>query len=184
MAVRELVYSVKHRKWFEIARGVDGSAQSRTLQAGVPVSDSLGNRYTYGAVKDGGHVERLEHGTDMDGAAIAHTMWLSDKALAPSIMYESELTRVKLLAKCNASTGTVTARHYLNGDPTGTAMGTAFTQNVSGKRIYQRKIGTLAALKGDLHSLKFMVSTNDVPCGFEPLAVGLIAATIRQDKNG
>lgn len=156
--------------------------ESRALQLGVPVSDHQGNRFVYAGIYGGGYIERLEHGNNMDGAAIEHILWLGDRPLTQSVMYETELTYVKVVGKTNASASDVEVTHYLNGDLTGTPV-TEFSQNVAAKRVYRYKIGTLAGLKGALHSLKMDISTDDVPCGFEPLMVGMMANVVRLDKD-
>ncbi len=169
---KEWAYDLKHRKWFEIARGTD-----KTLQCGWNVQDSLGNGYVYGGLATG-YVERLENGTTMDGTAITYSCRLNCRLPAKTAMYRTEIRYLKLTGKVKStSTQSVAMTHYADGSTTGTAIAT-IPQTGAGKRIYS--VSKSLTLKAVAHSFECSISTTDETIGFEPL---LISGLYRVDKE-
>ena len=170
----EWAYDLTRRKWYQINRGV------KYLTCGFEVEDTIGNKYNYGGTDDG-FLERLEYGNTFDGVNIIYKFRLPDGLLDHSVMYDKEVRRIKITGKCNATTAMVTIRHYADGSTTPSIFKVSpdFSQNVSGKRIYQ--IGVSVSFKAVFHSFEFEISTNDVSGGFSPLYISGFYRVIREN---
>jgi len=173
---KEWVYDVRRKRWYEIDRGT-----GEYLQCSIPVVDSIGNHYNYGAENDG-KVYRLENGNDMDGNDITYTFRLGDQPLhEDSIMTETQLRYVKLVTKAlSTSTNNISVTYYADGVTTGTSL-TSFSSQKSGYRILESVQSTGG--RGTFHSTEFSITTNNEPVGFEPLFVGYNYKVLRQDTN-
>jgi len=167
----EWAYDLQRRKWYQVNRG------AKYLACGLEVEDTIGNKYTYGGTDDG-YLERLEYGNTFDGVAIDYKFRLPDGLLARSLMYETEIRRIKLTGKANTTASKVTCRHYADGSTTATTVYT-IDQNVTGKRIFQ--LGESVSFKAIFHSFEFEISTSDVAGGFYPLYVSGLYKVIRED---
>ncbi|MFA5340235.1 MAG: LamG domain-containing protein [Clostridia bacterium] len=112
---KEYILDLKEWKWFEIDRGT-----GKRLQLGVEVSDTSGNRYTYGFI-DTGYMERLEYGTDFDGNDIVHTLETGDQLLIEGDVFaKTSVTRANLIALSKNTDSTVTLTHTKDGATSGT----------------------------------------------------------------
>jgi len=155
----EMVYDIRRNRWFEIDRGSD-------LRFGVLVHDTYGNAYNYGFF-DTGYMNRLEYGETFDGTAITGTVEFGDIALG-GLAYETQLDKVKLIAKAKTSTtNTITFTHTAD---TGTTTTTkALSPAKSGYRLaIPEWVGKVI---GDpFHSFKFEMTTSNEAIGFEPIA--------------
>ncbi|MDA3835096.1 MAG: LamG domain-containing protein, partial [Spirochaetales bacterium] len=169
---KELVYDIKRNKWFEIDRGT-----GKSLQCGVLVTDTDGNSYNYGFI-DSGYMERLENGTDFDGADIDHTFQFGDMAFE-GLAFATQIDRIKLLTVAKTVTDQdIICTHYGNTS----IAGTAITMSPSNAGYRLAKPDFPEKLDGDpFHSLKFATSTDDEVIGFEPLAVVVTHHAIRED---
>ncbi len=169
----EWVYDLRRKKWFQVVR-------ANPLTCGFPVRDTLGNTYSYGA-DNTGYVFRLENGNDMNGNGITKTFQIGDVALHKgTIMENTEIDWSVLVAKAMASaTGTIAVTHYGDGKTTGTTFNPVDPTN-AGYRIVNVPIHTKSG-KRTFHSLKFSMTTNDEPVGFEPLFYGATYRVYRRE---
>ena len=169
----EWVYDLRRKKWFQIVR-------ANPLTCGFPVRDTLGNTYSYGA-DNAGYVYRLENGNDMNGNGIAQTFQIGDVALHKgTIMEDTEIGWSVLVAKAKANaTGTIAVTHYGDGKSTGTTFNPV-DPTKAGYRIVNVPIHTKSG-KRTFHSLKFSMTTNDEPVGFEPLFYGATYRVYRRE---
>ena len=169
----EWVHDYRRKKWFQVVR-------ANPLTCAFPVRDTLGNTYLYGA-DNTGFVFRLENGNDMNGNGITQTFQIGDVALHKgTIMENTEIDWSVLVAKAKASaTGTITVTHYGDGKSTGTTFNPV-DPTKSGYRIVDVPIHTKSG-KRTFHSLKFSMTTNDEPVGFEPLFYGATYRVYRRE---
>ena len=167
---REFAFDLKRLQWFEIDRGSSGD-----LQTGFTAQSTKGKKYSYGTI-DQGRVERLEYGNDFDGNSIDHEMWTADRALDKgSVMQETELRKVKLIAKSTTSTTqTIIMSHFVNGDTSASSTSTLSTIK-SGRRLAihdSSKKSLSGKPSGIFHSLKFNISSTNEEVGFSPIYIG------------
>lgn len=172
----EWAYDLTRRKWYQVNRG------TKYLSCGFEVEDIIGNKYVYGGTDDG-YLERLEYGNTFDGVNIVYKCRLPDGLLdskVKSLMYQTEVRRIKLTGKANSTVTKVIIRHYAEGSTTASIPAIpVIDQNISGKRIYQ--VGRSVTLKAVFHSFEFEISTNDVSGGFYPLYVSGFYRVIREN---
>lgn len=170
----EWVYDLKRDKWYEIDRG-------SYLQSGFKVEDTTGNFYNYGTL-DTGYMERLENGTTFDGSDMTFDLRVADMPLRDSIMYESQIRGVHLLAKAkNTTTNSVTVTHYGDTQTTGTTL-TPISLANSSKRLSDR-VKSVNTGKHVFHSLKLSMTTNNETIGFEPLQLGVFYKDMNEHKG-
>lgn len=174
---REWVFDLKRLKLFEISRG-----SGKELQCGFTVTDTSGNKYTYGTI-DTGYMERLENGTDFDGTDITHTIHLGDIALNKGQVTKiTKLRHFKLVAVSKTTTSnSITVTHYGNTSTTGTSF--TLSTSRSGKRLINAKMSKDFG-NHIFHSLKFVMITNDETYGFQPIYLGLHYQNVRDDIGG
>lgn len=172
---KEFVYSIKFGKWYEIQRGT-----GKALQGGASVRDTYGNIYLYGW-DSSGYMQRLDNGTDFDGQNISYTMHFCDKPFYDSIMYETVLDKLKLVAvKKSTTSSTVAVTHYSEAASSASSQAiTAIALSGSNRIISGER--TLELPPSVFHSLKFVLSTNNENIGFEPLALSLFVRLLRPD---
>jgi hypothetical protein len=170
----EWVYDLLRRKWWLANRG------AKYLISGFPVEDPRGNNYVYAGTSDG-YLERLENGTTFDGVSIVSKFRLPDGLLAKTLMYETEIRKIKVTGKVKSTTtANVIVRHYADGSTTATTTEfPSFSQNVSGKRFYQ--VSKSLSLKAITHSLEFEITTTNETSGFDPLYISGLYRVIRED---
>lgn len=177
---QEWVYRFTGGKWFEIDR-----TAAKRLKALIPVKDTSGNSYMYGAIQ-GGYMERLENGPTFDTVNITYTMWPAD--IAPGtpqqpgdLAVETKVRGIKLTMKANNDTAnTVSITHYVDGDTTGKAV-TAMAPQKTGRRITQ--VYRSVDHDGVLHSTSFVLSSDLGTVGFEPLFLSYYFKPVRLDKG-
>jgi len=156
----EYVLDYTTMKWYQIERATN-------LQAGIEVEDSNGVTYTYGFL-DTGHMIRLEHGNNFDGADIDCIMWFGDIALHGDgiVSLETDAEYHILVAKAKDTTNNITVTHYGDSSTTGNTI--TMIPRKSGYRTIRtsehKKLGAHI-----FHSWKFEISTDDEVSGFEPL---------------
>lgn len=169
----EWVYSFKNKKWFQISRGT-----GKELRIGIPVKDTNGNPYVYGAIGTG-YLERLEYGNTFDSGDIVSTVHFADKPLYNSMLYETRLRKIKLAFLSKTTTANDLAiTHYADTNTTGTTV-VAMDPTSATNRL--RQIVRSVSLDATLHSLKFIMTTNDETIGFEPLYVSMFYHLLRED---
>lgn len=171
---REFVYDLKRSRWYETVR-------TPLLQAGVEVTSTLGNRYTYGGTLTG-YVERIENGNDFDGTAIAQSVQFGDAPLVGSLFEETEIRSIQLVQVAkNVTSNSVTLTHYGDSSTAGTAI--TLSPAATGKRLaIGRAIGTGLG-PFNFHSFKLQLTTSNETTGFEPLYLGLLYRDIRTQRS-
>ena len=171
---KELGYDIIRNRWFEIDRGT-----GMDLQHGTSVEDTYGNQYTYGFI-DTGYIERLEYGTTFDGNDITCTMQIGDFLPLETIMQETMIDKLKLLAVAKTTTtNNITVTHYGDSNTTGTTLKDCFDPNHTGYRLaYPFNTDNLGGYT--FHSFKFEMTTDDETIPFEPLALGIVYHDMRE----
>jgi hypothetical protein len=179
---RELVFDLRRKKWFEINRGT-----GKRLNCGITAQDTKGNKYVYGGTTDG-YIERLENGTSFDGNSIAHTFEFGDVPLAKSIMYDSVLSKINLVAVAkNVSGATVSISLYQDTGLTPITI-PVISQADSIHRLYgvagrSEILRSRADGPSTTHRLAFTVSTTGETVGFEPIMVSGLFRVAREDVS-
>jgi hypothetical protein len=170
--LREFVYNLKYKKWYEISRGI-----GKELTCGFTVIDEVGNKYIYGGTKSG-CIERLENGTTFDGNPIVCTLWTGDIEIIKSGNYVTKLRNLKLFARSKTSEALVAITHYADAEDVGTELQT-ITQTNTGSRLYQTKCPV--NMDAVLHGLKYSVTTDNEKSGFEPFMISGLFIVGRED---
>ena len=169
---KEYVYDLIHRKWFTIDRGT-----GKKLQLGIPVSDTNGKKYIYGAI-DTGYLERLENGTTFDATSIVSEFRTPDIPIA-GWGYENLIRKIGLLAKTKANTtNSVAVTHYGDMANGGTAVGNLSVTDTT-KRV-KHSIISVAVGPHTFHSLHCSMTTSNENIGFEPIGLQVFYKTVRE----
>lgn len=173
---KEFVFDLKRMKWFEIDR-----TTGLELQCGFPVADTAAGAYTYGCAN--GTMYRLENGQQFDDQDMTCTLWFGDMAIHKgSIMNETAIRNVKMVALAKSEDADVTVTHYRNSRTAGNQFKTPISLNESGVAIAQ-PTRSLEGRGGDtFHSFKFEITSNADELAFEPLYVGVIYKILRADR--
>jgi hypothetical protein len=170
----EWVYDLKRDKWYQIDR-------TKYLQSGFKAEDTNGNFYTYGTL-DTGYMERLENGTTFDGADMTFSLWTGDVPLRDSILYETQIRAIHLLAKAkNITSNNISITHYGEGATSGTSLTAISPANANGRLSSEVKSENTG--KHVFHSLKLSMITNDEDIGFEPLQLGVFYKDMSEHKG-
>lgn len=158
---KEYVLDMRTWQWFEIDRGT-----GKRLQLGTELTDTSGNRYSYGFV-DTGYVERLEYGTSFDGNDITHTLETGDLALIQGDVFQkTSISRANLVALPRNTDSTVTMTHFKDGALTGTD----YTLSVANTtHRFVNLITDMFTTPAVFHSLKLVSTTDDEIKGFIPV---------------
>ena len=175
---KEYVYDLLRHKWFNVDRSTVGTMG---IQAATMVIDANGNKHNYGAI-DTGYMERLEYGNTFDGTNMTFSIQTGDMAIYKgSIMYETIIRKIKLItaAKTN-TTNSVNVTHYGDTGTTGTSL--TMSPVKSGYRVADVLKGTKLG-PHIFHSIKFSMTTNNEPTGFEPYYLGIVYKVARLDMN-
>jgi hypothetical protein len=176
----EYVYDFTEGRWGNPVRG-----SGAYLNGAVPVYDGNGISYMYGFT-DAGYVMRLENGTtfatDSGTNSITSTIRLADIALnGASIMSRSRINWSALVMRSKATTtSTVSETLYVDGETSGTAIGTSDPTHTSydyrDQSIHgQRKTGVF-------HSPEWSITTSDETVGFEPILWGCNYTPYEREK--
>lgn len=165
----EYVYDLIRQKWYTINRGV-------AIQLGIPVRDTNGNKYVYGAI-DTGYLERLENGNTFDGNNIISKFRTPDIPIA-GWEEESLIRKVSLLTKTKATTtNTVAITHYGDMANTGTSIGNLSVTDAT-KRV-RRSMVSIGTGPYTFHSFECSMTTSDEAIGFEPIGLQIFYKAIR-----
>jgi hypothetical protein len=159
---KEYVLDLEQWKWFEIDRGT-----GKRIQLGVEVTDTSGNRYSYGFL-DTGYMEKLEYGTDFDGNDITHTLETGDQLLIQGDVFaKTSVTRANLIALSKNTDSTVTLTHTKDG----ATSGTDYTLSVAdASHRFVNLIKDIYSTPAVFHSFKLVATTDDETKGFCPLS--------------
>lgn len=173
----ESVFDLVRKKWYTIDRGT-----GNRLQAGCSAMDVNGNRFSYGGTNTG-FAEWLENGTTFDGTAITSTWWTGDIPLG-GWMVETEVRHLKPIFKAkNTTTNTLSISHYAD---TNTAADQTMTFTVASAvgRLATPKV-PVASMDGRdyavFHSFKCSMTTNNEYYAFEPIGLGILYRTVREN---
>ncbi len=123
---KEYVLDLKEWKWFEIVRNATGGSANE-LQSGTTVSDTSGNKYSYGGILY--YLERLEFGCTFDsttapytdGDKIESTLRFGELLPYKNPAITSSFKKAYLTCVPKVTDTSLTATHYRDGDSTGTA---------------------------------------------------------------
>ncbi len=167
----EYVYDLIRQRWYTISRGT-GTA----IQLGIPVRDTNGNNYVYGAI-DTGYLERLENGNTFDGNNIVSKFRTPDIPIA-GWEEESLIRKVSLLTKTKATTTNKMAiTHYGDMSNTGTSIGNLSVTDAN-KRVL-RSMVSIGTGPYTFHSFECSMTTANEPIGFEPIGLQIFYKAIR-----
>lgn len=169
---KEYVFDLLHRKWFEIDR-----TTGKYLQLGIPVSDTNGYKYVYGAI-DTGYLERLENGTTFDGNNIVSQFQTPDIPLG-GWNNETILRKVRLIAKSKATTtNSVVMTHYGDMANTGTSIG-SFSVTDTTHRVVNN-VKSISTGPHTFHSFACSMTTSNENIGFEPIGLEIFFKQARE----
>jgi hypothetical protein len=171
---REFVFDILRKKWFEIDR-----TTGKRAVCGLTVHDDNGVSYCYIFGTDG-TMYITESGNTFDGVPITYSFKTSDKPSSTSMLHVTNLEYVKFISKNINTAGTLNLYHYADQDTTPTTVWSTVPYE-TGKRIFRKGIGT--TIKSAFHQFRMSISTNDVPMGFEPIALSLLTKFDRYDKG-
>lgn len=169
---KEYVFDLLRRKWFEIDRST-----GKYLQLGIPVSDTNGYKYVYGAI-DTGYLERLENGTTFDGNNIVSQFQTPDIPLG-GWNNETILRKVRLIAKSKATTtNSVAMTHYGDMANTGTSIG-SFSVTDTTHRVVNN-VKSISTGPHTFHSFACSMTTSNENIGFEPIGLEVFFKQARE----
>lgn len=172
----ELEYDLRGGSWTKIYREKSGGANP--LQIALPVSDTSGNQYLYGAT-DEGVMYRLENGDDWAGEAdidqYVHTkdFFLATGENQVPFFQDTTINWIRLMFEDRATSDNITFSHYCNGtlSVNGTnEQDTPDSCNINAGPIYTTDV-TLGPCR--YHSFKIGVDT-DAANGLELTGFGMV----------
>lgn len=173
----ELVYDLLKKAWFPVARG-----SSNIVQCAFTATDTLGGRYTYGGLSSG-YLERLENGTTFDGTSMVSRFKTKDIAIGGWMM-ETLIRKIKLLVRAKTTTtNQATVTHYVDGIITASTTDDPvinYPVNSAVNRTKQHVVSVRAST-GVFHSFDVSMTTTNENIGFEPIGLGVLYKTVRED---
>ena len=147
------------------------------LQGGFTSYDDNGVSYNHGWVFNG-TIERLEFGNTMDQHPITYSFSTGAKPASTSMMHVTDIRYIKFICKNIQTSGILQLFHF--GDHTTTpTLIWAVNPFKAGYDIFRK--GLSVALKYAFHRFRFVISTTDVPIGFEPISISLLPKFDRFD---
>jgi hypothetical protein len=168
---KEMVFSFKEWKWYEIDR-----TTGKYLQCGLTVRDTYGNALTYGFI-DTGYMEALEWlnstaGTikTFDGTDITCTLELGDSPMEDgNLTMETMVIGTKLIQIAKTTTtNNTTISHYAN---TGTTPVTITADPTSTGYRIAFPFKEEASVPALFHSFGLSMVADDETIAFEPIAL-------------
>ncbi|HLE87592.1 MAG TPA: LamG domain-containing protein [Candidatus Brocadiaceae bacterium] len=169
---KEYVFDLMRRKWFEIDRST-----GEYLQLGIPVTDSNGYKYVYGAI-DTGYLERLEYGTTFDGNNIVSQFQTPDIPLG-GWNNETMLRIVRMIAKSKATTvNSIAMTHYGDMANTGTSIGSFSVTDTTHRVVNNMK--SINTGPHTFHSFACSMTTSNENVGFEPIGLEVFWKHVRE----
>jgi hypothetical protein len=174
----ELEYSLRYQEWTKIYR--ENGSGAYPLQIALPVIDTIGNVYTFGATNDG-YMYRLENGDDWAGTAIAQYVHTKDMLLdeGQPFFKSTVIKYFRMLYETKASTAEVTIAHWCDGAAT-----TDGSSNQSEPNAVDTQTGSRSTQDVNLgpcvkHSFKLSASTDNVTDGIELLGLGFLYDSLK-----
>ena len=156
-------YNFTLAKWFQKDTG-----DAEAIKIAIPVTDTNGNRYTYGGI-DTGYLVRLENGTSWIGTAITQTVETGDFYLDSDAWNETVMRRIRLANRVISEDATVQVTHYKDTATSGTSI---MSVNLSDGSLVSRRQTEILNNRAYWHRIKFSVDTDSTEKGFQPLGWG------------
>jgi len=165
------------KRWFE---KYPQAAAEPYPWAAFRVCGSNGITYVY-ALRDNGHMMRLEHGTTWDGVGITQTVKTGRQALTGDVKDVTEIKDFKFVVKGVAEADVnVTVNHYKNDESTATKV-REFSATGSG---YLRRVQPGGKLYlAWAHQVEFIVTTSDTEKGVALLGYRMDYEKLREETR-
>jgi len=168
------VYNFTFDKWY-----LKDTGTAEKIMVAIPVTDTKGNKYTYGGI-DTGYLMRLENGNAWDGTAITQTIETGDFYAGNDAWSETILRRVKLANRVISESATVQVDYYKDTATSGTSI---MSMNLSEGSLTSRRQTHDMNRIAYWHRVKFSVDTSSTNKGWQPLGFGLQQAFSRKDNR-
>lgn len=175
----ELVFDLARKRWSNPNRG-----STKRLSCGFPVSDTLGNKFTY-VCDANGLMYQLENGMTFDGAPITSTVKTKPQVHG-SIAYQSTVRRIRpICSSRNITTNKLAITHYGDLSATGTtipAMSLAdATHSITAADATKKSV---VLGPNVFHEYEISLTANNESIGLELIAITGQAQVDRVDIGG